>query len=546
MSLKKQEKGKPASKFKKPPKDEEKERHDSQSTVLVKLAEAVGIKLFHTPGADPEGFAAIPAGGHLETWRIGTKAFRYWLQRLYWKTNESAPNSQSMQDAIGVLRGKAMFDGQQIPVAVRIAEQQKEIWLDLGNELWQAVCINADGWRVVDNPPIRFIRPRGMLELPTPVRGGHLDELRNFVNVSSDEDWILLQSWLIASFRPSGPYPVLGLHGEQGSAKSFTSRILRSLVDPNESPLRSGPKEPRDLMIAGTNSWIVAFDNFSGIPDWLSDALCRLSTGGGFSTRELYTDGEKRLFNAMRPVLINGINELATRSDLLDRTIAITLPTIPESNRRTEAELKKEFDEAQPRILGTLRDAVSAAIRNVDGVSLVQKPRMADFAVWCVAAEPALNCEAGDFLRAYTQNRESLNESAIESAIIADPFLQFVHGSPEWKGTATELLKSMEELVDEKTLKRREWPKRPHLLSNQLRRIAPNLRRMGIEVEFGRDSDTDRRRFIRIERRNSVQSVQCVQKPTMESTDDDRDAWNMDAADALDAESRNSSNDVPF
>src|SRR5205807_197923 len=118
--------------------------------------------------------------------------------------------------------------------------------------------------------------------------------------------WTLLVGWLLGAFSPHGPYAMLALHGEQGSAKSTTARILRSLIDPNTSDLRSEPRNARELMIAATDGWVLAFDNLSDIQSWLSDALCRLSTGGGFATRQLHTDDEEVLFDAQRPLLITG------------------------------------------------------------------------------------------------------------------------------------------------------------------------------------------------------------------------------------------------
>jgi len=466
------------------------------------------VELFHSPGADPDGFATIPIGGHRETRRIGTKAFRYWLQQQFWTKHKAAANSQAMQDAIGVLRGKALFDGPEHPVSVRLDDGGGTIWVDLANNEWQAVQINADGWKIVDMPPVRFIRPRGMLPLPMPERGGSVDELRPFLNVSTDEDWLLIVAWLIAALRPNGPYPVLGLHGEQGSAKTTTCRMLRELIDPNESALRCEPRDLRDLMIAASNGWIVALENLSSIPVWLSDALCRLSTGGGFLTRELYTDDEEKLFNTMRPVMVNGITELATRSDLLDRTVAITLPTIRDADRRDEnRDLWPAFERAKSRILGSLLDAVSTALANVDDVELLCKPRMTDFAVWACAAVPAMNCEPDVFLAAYAGNREMANESAIESSIIAEPLLTLLDSRDLWLGTATELKAALEDSADVRTVKQKGWPSRPHVLSGELKRITPNLRRMGIDLTFGKTSG---RRFIHICRtaaKNSVQSA---------------------------------------
>ena len=301
------------------------------------VAMAGDAELFHD---GDESFARIETAGHRETWRIGAKAFRNWLQNKFWMVNRSAPSSQAVQDALGVLQGKALFEGEQKATAVRVAGRDDCIWLDLANGAWQAVTVDASGWRVVDNPDVVFVRPRGMLPVPAPERGGSLDELRTLLNVESDDDWLLIPGWLVAAPCLSGPYPVLSVNGEQGSAKSTLCRILRALVDPNVAALRSAPRNERDLVIASTNGHIVALENLSRIPDWLSDALCRLATGGGFGTRELFSDGEEKLFSGQRPVILNGITETATRSDLLDRAICnrivCAVRTAPRIHERTQ------------------------------------------------------------------------------------------------------------------------------------------------------------------------------------------------------------------
>ena len=166
-------------------------------------------------------------------------------------------------------------------------------------------------------------------------------------------------------------------HGEQGSAKSTTARVLRALVDPSTAPLRSEPRELRDLMIAASNAWVISLDNISRVPYWLSDALCRLSTGGGFSTRELYTDRDETLFDAQRPLILNGIEELAVRGDLLDRCLILYLPCIPEEKRRAELTFWDEFESERPAILGATLGAVSGALRRLPKVKLTEMPRMA-------------------------------------------------------------------------------------------------------------------------------------------------------------------------
>src|SRR5262249_35725365 len=189
------------------------------------------------------------------------------------------------------------------------------------------------------NPPVRFRRASGMQSLPVPIPGGSIAGLRVFVNVQADTGFVLLVAFALAVLRNRGPYPVIVLSGEQGSAKSTCLAILRALLDPNTAPLRALPREDRDLFIAATNAHVLAFDNVSGLPAWLSDTLCRLATGAGFAVRQLYTDGDEVLFDAARPVMLNGIEDIVTRPDLADRAVFLTLEPIPEDRRRPEQEL---------------------------------------------------------------------------------------------------------------------------------------------------------------------------------------------------------------
>ena len=457
------------------PKQEEEKL--TQAQLLLRHAEQA--QLFHTPAGD--AYARIPVGNHYETHLVKSKGFRGWLVRGFFEEYGKPPGAQALQDTLGVVEVRAQYDGPEMEVYGRVAEHRGAIYVDLANEDWEAVEITDHSWRVVTDPPVRFRRPRGMRPLPVPARGGTVDELRRFVNVSSDSSWRLIVAWLVQALRPTGPYPVLILLGEQGSAKSTVERLLRALVDPSTAPLRTTPRNERDLIIAATNSWCAAFDNISNLPPWLSDAFCRLSTGGGFSARELYTDSEEVLFDATRPVILNGITDVATRPDLLDRSLIVTLPPIPEERRKPEAELWREIEEARPTILGGLLDAVSGALRKVQAVRLEGMPRMADFAVWATAAEDTLGWEAGALMDAYTGNRREATESALEADPVAGAVRVLMEKLEQWAGTATELWQALNELVDEDVRHTKAWPTAPNSLTGRLKRLAPALRGIGIE-----------------------------------------------------------------
>ena len=459
-----------------------KEKCPPQAGGLLDLS--AGAELFHTP--DHDGFAVIPVNGHLETWPIRSKMFLNWLLRRFYDAQGKPPGTQALQEALGVLTARAQFDGPENPVSIRVGEHDGNIFVDLGNDSWQSVAITPTGWGVTSDPPLRFRRSRGMLPLPHPIAGGSIDELRPFINISSDDDWKLLVSWLVAALKAKGPYPMIIFQGEQGSAKSTHARVLRNLIDPSTAPLRAEPRDGRDLMIAANNSWVLSYDNLSGIRPWLADAFCRLSTGGGYSTRELYTDGDEALFDAQRPIILNGIDAIVARADMLERSLILHLPQIKDDDRRTEREFWRSFDQSRPRILGALFDAVSAALRNFDHVDLPKKPRMADFAQWATAAETAFGWPGGAFLEAYAGNRNEVIETSLEASPVAVAVRALMSQQDQWSGTPTELHEALGYHVSEATRKSRIWPKAANALTNMLRRFAPFLRAVGIMVDFAR------------------------------------------------------------
>jgi hypothetical protein len=455
-------------------------REPSQVEVLLKLAQKA--ELFHAP--DRTAFADIDISGHRETWAIRSKGFKRWLSHSYFMETEGAPSSEGLNSALGVIEAKAHFDAPERPVHIRVAGLDGRLYLDLCDETWRAVEVDSTGWRVIDNPPVRFRRAAGMLPLPIPVSGGSVDALRQFLNVASNADFVLAIACVLASLRNRGPYPVLALSGEQGSAKSTLTAILRAVVDPNTAPLRALPREDRDLFIAASNSHVLAFDNVSGLPYWISDTLCRLATGGGFAVRQLYTDQDEVLFDATRPVILNGIEDIVTRPDLADRALFLMLEPIPEERRRPEAELWEAFETERPRILGALLDAVVEGLKRLPETRLERLPRMADFALWATACEPAL-WPAGTFWSAYSGNRDEAVESVISADPVADGVRTMMATQTEWAGTSKTLLGVLVEVVGERAAKSKAWPDSPRALSGKLRRAATFLRKAGIEISFG-------------------------------------------------------------
>jgi hypothetical protein len=473
-----------------PPAEEEEEDKDGaeleikkkQADILIELASAV--ELFHDQ--DDVGFARFDVNGHKENWAIRSKGFKRWLARAFYESTQSAPSSEAMSAAMGVLEARAQFDAPEHDVRVRVAGHDGCIYIDLADRDWRAIEIDEDGWRVIDDPPVYFRRSSGMKALPVPVAGGSLtDDLRPLLNVRTDSEFVLTVAWLLAALRDHGPYPVLGLTGEQGAAKSWVAKLVRAIFDPNSVPLRAPPRNEHDVYIAARNSQALAYDNVSGLPDWLSDTFCRLATGGGFSTRELYSDQDEVLFGSTRPILLNGIDDIATRPDLADRSIVLMLEAIADEKRKLESELWETFERKHPAILGALLAAVSHGLKTLPDVKLDRKPRMADFAQWVTACEGALWAK-GTFMTAYTGNIEEAIEVVLDADQIATVLRTYMDAHAEFEGSSSDLLKALNGIVPEGQQKAKGWPKRPETLSKILRRIAPPMRKIGVEISFER------------------------------------------------------------
>jgi hypothetical protein len=436
-------------------------------------------ELFHT--ATGTAYADLQINGHRETWPIHSKRFRSWLRRRYYQATGDAPSAAALNAALNLLEARAQFEGPQRMVHVRIAEHEGRIYLDLADAAWQAAEIGPDGWRVVAKPPVRFRRPPGLLPLPMPEQGGSLEQLSSLLNLPSQDALVLVTTWLLAALRPGGPYPLLVIAGEQGSAKTVLSKMLRALVDPNVAPVRSLPREERDLFIAANNGHVLAFDNLSALPPWLSDALCRLASGGSFAVRQLYTDQDEVLFDAARPIILNGIEDVVSRPDLADRALFLTLPYLSEARRRPEHELWQDFKLFHPRLLGALLDVLSHGLRALPQVRLDRLPRMADFALWVAACETGL-WPAGTFARAYAANRRVAIEDAIDADPVAVCVRELMAQRRSWAGSAADLLRVSADHGD-----RTGWPQNPRALAGRLRRAQTPLRALGIEIVFSRE-----------------------------------------------------------
>jgi hypothetical protein len=469
--------------------DEKKPIRESAATRLLRFADEFAF--FHDPQDRP--FTRLEIDGHIEIWPVESNTFRKLLAWTHYQRTGKAVNRNALADAITTLAGLACYDSPEEPVFLRVAPHGENILIDLCDAQWRVVEVSPDGWQLLDNSPVSFIRTASMQSLPEPVDRGSIEPLWDLLNIGEAQR-PLVAGALLNAFHPDGPFFVLNFIGEQGTAKTCAARIVRQLVDPNENPLRSPPREERDLFAQAASNRCIALDNLSSIPAWLSDALCRLATGGGHSARTLYTDLDEVSLAVKRPVILNGIEDVATRPDLAERALQIELERIPDNLRLSEKELWGEFEAARPLIFSKLLDALVCALRELPNVTFDFLPRMADAALWATAGEAVFGWTRGTFVMAYSQNLTECAIASVDVHPVGMAIRHLIERERVWEGEPTELLKALNALAEEELRHTKAWPQDPRSLSVTLRRLAQALRRAGIEVERSRA----KRRQIRL------------------------------------------------
>jgi hypothetical protein len=437
----------------------------------------------------------------------------------HYRNTSCAPNSNAISTALSTLEARARYDGPERKVFVRTAAYDDKTYIDLCDNRWRAIEVDASGWRVVNEPSVRFRRSPGMLALPEPEHGDPKDglvKLRALLRIRDEDEFVIVVSCLLAALRGRGPFPVLFFTGEPGATKTTTVKALRSLIDPNSSPVRSPPRAPQDVYVAANAGYVLCFNNLSTLPDWLSDAFCVVTEGSGHSQRALYTDKDESLLFACAPLFLTGVTNIIVHGDLMQRPIFAGLTPVPNEERVADEDFYALLKKEQPLILGALLSGLSVGLRRLPTLKPSSLPRMATFAKWAMACETAFWPE-GAFIAGYQGNIATAVDDVIDSDKAVSTLRVFMAGRDRWEGTATNLLEALVAFVKQplrateaeleaaifdstaqsraeaKLREAREkvretlgkgWPGNPRALSGRLKKAGPALRQIGVAIEW--------------------------------------------------------------
>ncbi|MFJ8687183.1 hypothetical protein [Micromonospora wenchangensis] len=456
---------------------------------------------YAVPLAGPGSSIALPLRG-----KTGLKQR---LGVLLWDARGKVPSGQATSDALNVLEGKALDKPRQ-RVSLRVERDGDRLLIDMGNADGQIIQVTGDGWKIVRSArPALFRRTALTGEMPTPDPAGTLDAFQAGLNVS-EVNFRLIVGWMLHAFIPDEPHPVLGLVGEQGTAKTTAAKHIAGIVDPSPAPTRTAPKDLTDWAVTAAGSWAVTLDNISEIKPWFSDALCKAVTGDAMTKRALYTDGDLAVLSFLRPIVMTSIEAGALRGDLAERMLPVELERIPKDKRRTEKDVRLDYEHHQAQTLGALLNLLCQVLKVLPDVQATDLPRMADFTRFLVALDEVTGWTTR------TDYEETFGDLA-DAVITGDPFAdairkRLVEGET-FDGTASELLKWAE--PNELGNLPRGWPKTPHGASGALKRITPALLAAGIGVEFYRSDDRKRTRKIKLRRTADAADAADAESPLL-------------------------------
>ncbi|HEY2016208.1 MAG TPA: hypothetical protein VGH38_22045 [Bryobacteraceae bacterium] len=432
-----------------------------------------GQAFLRLPVPSSRGFYILPIRG---------PAFRHWFFHEFYVQYNSLPTPRDFQAIQHHLEAEANCNepNQRLSVFRRVGcrgnnRLPDQILLDLGNPESRFVEISPDGWRVTAGTNALLQTSLSTCPLPPPALPDPdspppLERLRASLNLASRADWLRCLAWLMAALRPSGPYPVLVLQGPPGSGKSLAASILRSLVDPSSAALTPVPSSVRDLVTLARHNWVLAFDHISTLSPPLTDALCRLASGLGLTTREAAGPGHEPLQQFLRrPILLTVTDRWSCPPDLADRVLTVNLPSLAGGGARSEDSILGDLDPAWPVILGALCSAIGTALARLPQMSATPSGRCVTALAWAMAASPALDCTEQEI------------EQAFSLLPAPHPMAEAVRNLMEqrrtWTGSASELLEILGPLVSCRT---------PKGVSQQLRQCMLTLADSGIELRFRR------------------------------------------------------------
>jgi hypothetical protein len=479
----------------------------SASELAIRLVDKRAVLQFKDEYGTPH--IKVRVGDHIETMPVGSSKFELYVSKLFYdETDGQVLKAESLYEVVRILTSKIVFEGVTRNLHLRTAwgvstdnncGDCNTLYYDPTTDDWSCIKVTAKGWEILSQHPDHVLFRR-FKQLPQtmPVKDyppDIMDKYLDLMHIKGHATRLLVRVMLIASFIPDIGHPITVPNGEQGGVKSTYCRYHKRIVDPCAVELLTIPKDRNEFVQHMHHNYVVVYDNVRNVPKWFSDEICKAVTGAGNSKRKLYTDDEDVAYNYKRCIQVNGINNVLTEPDALDRSIMLDFTRISDQERREEAEIDAEFEAMRPGLLGYIFDILAKVLSIKSTVKLERKPRMADFAVWGEAIARAMSRRELEFLDAYYSVLERQNVDAVEATLVGPAVVHFVdklkQGTTKWEGSPDDLLNELRKVAEAFRIDTRDsvFPKRANSLIRKLKPLLPDLRQ-GYQIDITITRDT--------------------------------------------------------
>lgn len=437
---------------------------------------------------ESEIYANIYYDDHFEYVNINSKKYHAY-NRSYFrdlsKLNRFVPH---FNDLISIKKDETILFGESITIYRRSAGNSDKICYFLGDRYCKSVVITENGWDICQQEDFIFVKTANTKEQVMPKGGENLYEiLKPFINLT-EEDYQMFLIYLVQCFFPNSSHFIAIISSAHGSGKSTLTRLIRRIVDPaiaGESFMPNSIEELKNHLI---NNTFVAFDNTERLKNDVSDLLCSAVTGTYITKRELYTTSEECIFRLKNIVILNGINIVPKKPDLLERSLLFELKQIPANSRKTDKEFWSEFERELPYIMGAIFDIIVVAIRIRKELKLTKAHRMADAFYDMVAIAMAMDLDEKTFRGLFEANKEKIEKIHADENYFVNIIVEYMESRNNQKivGKVSDIYKDIKEAdsMDVKYL-----PKTASMLSRKLKEEKEALEIAGYKFDIQQKSD---------------------------------------------------------
>jgi hypothetical protein len=465
------------------------EAGDNKPVILTLELVKEKCVFFHSQAPDSKGYVSIPTSQSIfKNVPVVSEAFENWFIGEYYSVSGEGLTKDSVNQVLATAKAIATHGSPQEFVSTkRVYPHLDRHFLYLGDEDQTVIEYSAKGWWVCLDSPVRFIADDHRGALPVPAKDGSIDKLWDFVRIVDISDRLLVLIFLVKLLFPGNTELLLCLSGYAGSGKTTAARFLRELIDPflYGSVLGEIPDSKDELAIHCMKRCVVVIDNVSDIGKRMSDRLCRMLTGDGFTKRKLHTDLDEIALDCKSPLMMTAIGQVVTKSDLLQRTLAVELPTINDENRGSEKGLEDEFIKYHPRLLGGLLTLACEALAIKEKTECQTYARFTEFAHLGESVQAASKYPDNTLKNRLEQGVRTAHNLTIESSVVGSTLRSWIADLKKWDGSPTDLLNCLKSHA-KKSDSSRTLPNLPNKLTSELRMIEQALNQEGIEINYKR------------------------------------------------------------